>query len=41
MFPKNQLASLYSRMIYEANGQVITRYRSGRQPEVNFVEGCL
>jgi len=29
------------RMIFQTDGQVITRYRSGRQPEVDFIEGCL
>jgi hypothetical protein len=27
-------------LIFETDGKVVLSYRSGRRPEVNFVEGC-
>jgi hypothetical protein len=29
-----------SRYVFETDGRVVTRYRAGRLPEVEFVEGC-
>ena len=31
--------SMY-RMIFETDGKVVTRYRAGRRPQVDFKEGC-
>jgi hypothetical protein len=28
------------RLVFETNGQRVTRYRAGRLPEVEWVEGC-
>jgi hypothetical protein len=28
------------RIVFETDGNTVTRYRVGRQPEVDFVEGC-
>lgn len=28
------------RIIFETNGRVVTRYRAGRRPPVDYVEGC-
>jgi hypothetical protein len=28
------------RIVFETDGQVVTRYRVGRLPEVEWVEGC-
>jgi hypothetical protein len=27
-------------LIFETDGQRVTRYRAGRQPEVSYIEGC-
>lgn len=29
------------RMIFETDGRVVTRFRGGRLPEVDYIEGCL
>lgn len=29
------------RLVFETDGKVVTTYRSGRDPEVHWVEGCL
>lgn len=28
------------RIVFETDGTSVTRFRSGREPEVEFVEGC-
>lgn len=38
--PKDSKDQAY-RMIFETNGTVVTKYRAGRLPEVELVEGCL
>jgi len=38
--PKDPADSNY-RLIFETDGNVVTRFRAGRLPEVDLVEGCL
>jgi hypothetical protein len=37
--PKDSADKNY-RLVFETNGKVVTRFRSGKLPEVEFVEGC-
>lgn len=38
--PKDNVDKNY-RLLFETDGTRVTRYRSGKLPEVEFVEGCL
>lgn len=37
--PANPADSAF-RLIFETDGKVVTRYRSGKRPQVEYVEGC-
>lgn len=37
--PRDRIDQNY-RMVFETNGRVVTRFRSGKLPEVNYIEGC-
>jgi hypothetical protein len=37
---RNAGADTVHRIVFETDGQRVTRYRSGRMPEVEWVEGC-
>ncbi|MEA5552664.1 hypothetical protein VB713_17110 [Anabaena cylindrica UHCC 0172] len=39
LIPKDKADQNY-RVIFETDGQRVTRYRSGKMPEVGYVEGC-
>lgn len=39
LIPKDKADQNY-RVVFETDGQRVTRYRSGKLPEVEFVEGC-
>lgn len=38
--PKNKAEQNY-RVIFETDGQRVTRYRVGKLPEVEYIEGCV
>jgi hypothetical protein len=40
VFTPKDAANKNYRLVFETDGKVVTRYRSGKLPEVEYVEGC-